>query len=278
MAFWVTCRLDLRAINSLQAKLERRVGQGLNVLMSYTWSKSISGPGDVGGLVGGGLGGYLANNPYNPRSDRSISVYDIPQRYVATALYDLPFFHSTSGLTKLLLDGFQVSTIVTAISGDALTPGYTGPSVNASTISTRADVVPGQQVSLGGNKTPLKVFNTAAFKNPAIATFGNAPRVDIRAPGYLDSDISAVKGFKLGEARNLQVRADFFNAFKHFNPTASSIDVNLNDTNYGRIGNGTNQQYANPYYSVGRQILFLSHLWVGQRSGQWSLQVQSSWV
>jgi hypothetical protein len=242
--------------NSLQAKLERRVGQGLNVLMSYTWSKSISGPGDVGGLVGGGLAGYQANNPYNPRSDRSLSIYDLPQRFVATALYDIPFFHNSTGLTKLLLDGFQVSTINTAISGDALSPGYTGPSVNASTITTRADVVPGQQVSLGGHKTPLKVFNTGAFKNPAVATFGNAPRIDIRAPGYFDSDISAVKGFKLGEARNLQLRADFFNAFKHFNPTASSIDTNLNDTNYGRIGNGVNQQYATRIIQLAGKLYF----------------------
>jgi hypothetical protein len=89
-----------------------------------------------------------------------------------------------------------------------------------------------------------------------VATFGNAPRIDIRAPGYFDSDISAVKGFKLGEARNLQLRADFFNAFKHFNPTASSIDTNLNDTNYGRIGNGVNQQYATRIIQLAGKLYF----------------------
>jgi len=242
--------------NSLQARLERRVGQGLNLLASYTWSKSISGPGDIGGLVGGGLAGAQPNDPYNPRADRSLSIYDLPQRFVVTALYDIPFFRGTTGLTKLLLDGFQVSTIVTTISGDILSPGYNGPSVNASTLTTRADVVPGQQVSLGKNKTPLKVFNTGAFKNPAVATFGDAPRLDIRAPGYLDSDLSATKGFKFGESRNLQFRADFFNAFRHFNATAASIDTVLNDTNYGRIGNGVNQQYATRIIQLAGKFYF----------------------
>jgi Carboxypeptidase regulatory-like domain/TonB dependent receptor len=241
--------------NSLQARLERRVGNGLNFLASYTWSKSISGPGDIGGLVGGGLAGAQAYDPYDPREDRSRSVYDLPQRFVVTALYDLPFFRNTTGVTKLLLDGFQVSTIVTAISGDLLSPGYTGPSVNASTITTRADVVPGQQVSVP-NKTPLRVFNTGAFKNPAVATFGNAPRMDIRAPGYLDSDLSATKGFKFGESRNLQFRADFFNAFRHFNATAASIDTNLNDAFFGRIGNGVNQQYATRIIQLGGKLYF----------------------
>jgi len=41
--------------NSLQTKLERRVGRGLDALVSYTWSKSISGPADIGGVVGAAI-------------------------------------------------------------------------------------------------------------------------------------------------------------------------------------------------------------------------------
>ncbi len=206
----------------------------MNVLVSYTWSKSISGPGDVGGLVGGGLAGYQANNPYKPRADRSISIYDLPQRFVATALYDIPFFHNTTGLTKLMLDGFQVSTIVTTISGDALSPGYTGPPVNASKITTRAaaDRRPRSRCSTPG-RSKIPQLPPSAMHRESISV-----PLDISiltSPEPKDSS---------WERRNLQLRADFFNAFKHFNPTASSIDVNLNDTNYGRIGNGTNQQYA----------------------------------
>ena len=74
-------------------------------------------------------------------------------------------------------------------------------------------------------------FNTAAFTAPLPGEFGTSPRTGaIRLPGLFNDDLSATKGFKFGESRNLQFRADFFNAFRHFNvPTASSIDVGLND-------------------------------------------------
>src|SRR5260370_13605649 len=41
--------------HSLQVKAERRLSSGLTFLTAYTFSKSISGPSDIGGQVGGGF-------------------------------------------------------------------------------------------------------------------------------------------------------------------------------------------------------------------------------
>ena len=244
--------------HSLQTKFERRVGKGINLLASYTFSKSISGPADVGGLVGGGNFGATALDPFNVEKDRSLSVFDIPHRFVGTALWDVPFFARYTGVKKLLLDGFQVSTILTAVSGDPTAVFYTGATVNASSQNARPDVVAGQAPNLArGSRTATMQFNTAAFTTPAIATFGNSRRSGaVRLPGVFNDDISVTKGFKFGDVRNFQLRADFFNAFKHFNPDPSTITTTINSANYGRINDGIQGGYATRVIQLGAKMYF----------------------
>jgi hypothetical protein len=66
------------------------------------------------------------------KAERATSGFDIPHRFVQTGLYDMPFFKGSSGFTKLVLDGWQVSTIITAQSG------YGAPSTSASIPPARA--------------------------------------------------------------------------------------------------------------------------------------------
>ena len=244
--------------HSLQTKLERRVGNGLNILASYTWSRSISGPADVGGLVGGGNFGATGLDPLNVKADRSLSVFDIPHRFVGTVLYDVPFFQSAHGFKRALLAGFQVSTILTAVSGDPSAVFYTGSSVNGSSQNARPDVVFGQAPNIGRNqRTPTRQFNTAAFTTPAVATFGNSRRSGaVRLPGVFNDDVSVTKGVKFGDTRNLQLRADFFNAFQHYNPDPSTITTTVNSTNYGKINDGTQGGYATRVIQLGAKLYF----------------------
>ena len=158
--------------HSLQVKAERRMATGLTFLTAYTWSKSISGPSDIGGQVGGGfyIGGI--QDVYNLRAERAISGFDMPHRFVQTVLYDLPFFKGSSGVAKLLLDGWQMSTIVTAQSG------FPRPSTSASILparaSARARTVTGQAPNLPGDqRTWTRWFNTDAF--PKLRSAASAP-------------------------------------------------------------------------------------------------------
>ncbi len=244
--------------HSLQTKLEHRVGRGLNILASYTWSKSISGPADVGGLVGGGNFGATALDPFNVEADRSLSVFDIPHRFVGTVLYDIPFFKNSHGFKRAALDGFQVSTILSAVSGDPSAVFYTGASVNGSSTQARPDVVFGQVANIPrGQRTPGRVFNTAAFQTPRTGTYGNSRRTGaVRLPGVLNDDLSVTKGIKFRETGNLQLRADFFNLFQHYNPDPSTITTTINSTNFGRIGNGTSGGYATRVIQLGAKLYF----------------------
>jgi hypothetical protein len=243
--------------HALQTKLERRVGQGLNVLASYTWSKSISGPADVGGAVGGGFYGAAPLNVYAPRTDRSLSLFDIPHRFVGTVLYDIPFFRNSTGYKKVLLDGFQVSTIVTALSG--IPAGVTDTLQTTGTgIASRPDSVPGQKVSLGrSGRTPSAQFNINAFTKAQPGEFGTSPRTGaVRLPGVLNDDFSATKGFKFGDVRNLQLRADFFNFTKHYNPDPSTIGLARNAGNFGKINNGLSGGFATRVIQIGAKLYF----------------------
>jgi hypothetical protein len=67
---------------------------------------------------------------------------------------------------------------------------------------------------------------------------------------------SEVKGFKLGESRNLQLRADFFNAFKHYNPDPSTISTNITSQTYGRINNGLSGGFATRVIQLAGKFYF----------------------
>jgi hypothetical protein len=54
-------------------------GQGLSMLVAYTYEKNTSGVNGVG-----------AQNFYNLKAEKAVTSYDIPQNFVAGYTYDLP--------------------------------------------------------------------------------------------------------------------------------------------------------------------------------------------
>jgi len=68
-----------------------------------------------------------------------------------------------------------------------------------------------------------------------IARFGTAPRVfgNLRGPYQPSENISVFKQFKFGEGRNLEVRADAFNAFNRSG--LADPDTTLGDTYFGQV-------------------------------------------
>ena len=225
--------------HALQLKAERRSNKGLTFLTAYTWSKSISGPHDIGGQVGGG--NYIGSiqNIYYMQGERSVSGFDVTQRFVQTVIYEVPFFHGTRGLTKQLLDGWQVSTIITAQSGF---PAPVGASLDTAGMGmvSRPDQVAGMNGNLSGDQRSwTKWFNTDAFVVAPFGRFGTSPRTNaFRLPGLINADFSVNKTFKIGETRGVEFRTEIFNLLNHFNPSPDIIDRNVQSQNYGKVGGG----------------------------------------
>ena len=68
--------------NSLQVSLRHRTGP-LELMAGYTWSKSIDDSSGWGDQI----------NPVNHRLGRSLSSFDVPQNFVFSYHYELPFNH-----------------------------------------------------------------------------------------------------------------------------------------------------------------------------------------
>ena len=225
--------------HALQVKAERRLSSGLTFLGAYTWAKSISGPTDIGGQVGGGfyIGGL--QDLYNLRGERSVSGFDQTQRFVATVLYDLPFFKNGTGVTRALLGGWQVSLISTIQSGFPAPVGF-GVDTTGTGIGSRPDVVNGQTRNLpSGDRTWLKWFNTAAFAQTPFGRFGTAPRTNaIRLPGNVNSDFSINKRFRIAERKHFEFRCEFYNLLNHYNPDPQTVDLNIRSLTFGTVGGG----------------------------------------
>jgi len=163
-----------------------------------------------------------------------------------------------TGLKKAVLDGFQVSTIVTAVSGDPAAVTDTAQTT-ATGVASRPDVVAGQVANVArGSRTPNMQFNQAAFAVAQPGEFGNSRRTGaVRLPGVFNDDLSVTKGVKFGEFRNLQLRADFFNAFKHYNPDPSTIGLARNNAStFGKINNGLSGGYATRVIQLGAKLYF----------------------
>ncbi len=225
--------------HSLQVKAERRFALGLTFLTAYTYSKAISGPSDIGGQVGGG--GFIGSpQDYNYlQGERSVSGFDLRHRFVNTVLYDIPFARRMHGAAKLVLDGWQASTIMTFQGGFPAPIGF-GVDTTGTGIGSRPDLVAGQNGNLpGSERTWKRWFNTAAFAQTPFGRFGTAPRTNaIRLPGITNVDFSLHKSVKFKETRAFEVRAEIFNLFKNFNPDPGTVDLNIRSATFGMVGGG----------------------------------------
>jgi hypothetical protein len=259
-AYQRNVRSDKSAGNSiyhgLQVKAERRMAAGLTMVTAYTWSKSISGPNDIGGQVGGGNFIGAPQDIYYSRGDRTISGFDLPHRFVQTVLYDVPFFRNSARFVKLFLGGWQASTILTIQSGFP-SPVTSNIDTTGAGINSRPDQVSGQDGNLPGDKrTWARWFNTAAFTQSAYGRFGTSPRTNaFRLPGIVNADFSVNKRFAFAEGRHVEFRTEVFNLVNHYNPSPDSVDRNTRSATFGAIGGGV-QGVTTRVIQLGAKLVF----------------------
>ncbi len=190
---------QVSSYNALQVTAERRT-RGLSFLASYTYSHAL----DEGSSESAAV-----TNPYNLRYDYGNADYDIPNRFVASANYQLPF--KGYGLLGPLERGWQVNAIGQFSDGLPFSVGSTTALGDGQ--SPRAQLLPGfGNGPLPANQRTLgKWFNTAAFAVPAAGTYGNSGRNSLEGPGTKSVDFSIFKDTHLAESKVLQLRAEIFN-------------------------------------------------------------------
>ncbi|MGB7847915.1 MAG: TonB-dependent receptor [Candidatus Acidiferrum sp.] len=269
--------------NALWVTVNKHLSHGLELVGSYTYSKSL----DYNSLSTGET--YIIQNSYDPRADYGPSEFDARHRFVLSGIYELPFKRNR------LVSGWQLGIITQAQSGNPVNPSLAiGPGAGIS-LTVRPDLLK----SVSGTGNPAQYFTDAvvcepfngtvpssgptapaipacgATPNGAFAvpcTFQNTPatpgknnypivpgschlgslgRNAIVGPDFLNTDFSVTKNTKITERFNLQFRTEMFDVFNHpnfGNPVLTATS--------GSFGNITSTRFPTGDFGSSRQIQF----------------------
>jgi hypothetical protein len=193
----------------LQAQYRRRVMQGFEALVSYSWAHSIDDDSSDAFLVWAGGGANAAR-------DRASSDFDLRHSLNGALAYTFARKH-TGGAR--FLGGWSVDTVLRARSGFPISvlenEQYQGLGLaNA----FRPNLMPGQPVWIPDSGAPGgRRINVAAFYSAGPAVQGNLGRNSITGFGMSQVDMAVRREFRLGERRSLQVRIEAFNALNKAN-------------------------------------------------------------
>jgi hypothetical protein len=237
--------------DSLQAQVQRRLYNGLLFQVAYTWSKSISDSDTLRDTL----------DLVERAEGKSISAQDIPHRFTATALYDLPFFKSGNGVVRTFLGGWNVGGIYSYQSGTPFT--VTNPFDTVGTgggVLTNADLGAPFQL-LDPRENDGRAFNIDAFRRIGAPNAGFVLARDFRrgSAGFNqfrlgnninNLDLILAKNTRIGERMNLELRFEAFNAMNHTQFT--TVDLNLGSaatcTVAGGVTTGDCNRASNPNF------------------------------
>lgn len=250
--------LGFASYNGLQAELTHRFNLGLFFQSSYVFSKNLGNAGNFLGGSGGGQGfpieviQRIITDRFNTRLDRGILGGSREQRFLLTAIYQLPFgkgrtfSRGMNSFTNAILGGWDLSTITLLQSGPFLTPRIgAGRDQSNTNAGNRDSVTRPDRVDTGNlsDPTPDRWFDIAAFvPTPAGAgRFGNSGVGIVQGPGTIAIAGGLFKSFSVNEKVRLRFEATFTNLPNHPNFSQPGLFVDR-PSSFGKITSVQSQE------------------------------------
>jgi len=242
--------------NSLQTKVQKRLSNHFESLVSFTWAKLMTD--DYNPPLGFvGSHGGAPQDTRDLQIEHSVSPQDVKYQFTGEASYDLPIGAGRAinlrGAANAALGGWTANTIVYLSTGipipapgsgtpigyfnqraDLLcNPGAKAPHTAATWINYDCFTAPG---------VPAGSFDITQ-SNPLVPGNAHAYLDGVRTAGARDADFSLYKEFKFGEDRALRFEASSYNLFNH---------AQFGMPNITSMGNVYNQilQNPTPYYGA----------------------------
>jgi len=165
--------------NALLTKVERRFHNGLNLLASYTYSKTLTDADSAMPVFASFSSGI--QNSFNLHQEKSLSIQDVPHILVLSYIYELPFgkgkkLLSGGGVVDKVVGGWQVGGVQRYQSGQPTIFGCQGGLISGYDGCIRYDRVAGQ---------PLLSPNASSFSVGAALTNTNSGCTpDPSRPGF----------------------------------------------------------------------------------------------
>ncbi|HKQ77176.1 MAG TPA: TonB-dependent receptor [Blastocatellia bacterium] len=281
------------AYNALKVDLQRRFGQGLQMGVSYTFSKLLTDAAED--LFGTTPTSGVIQNPYDRESLWSPSTNVVPHSFVANYLYELPFGKNKAFLNRgkaldAIFGGWQFTGVLRYRQGAGLVPfvagrsrdfldliGFTGnlrPNITGQSFYTNNRPGGVQYAYLNPaafsrppDFEPLNAGNplfgaadvgsaayAAYYANP-LRFFGNAAPSygNLRGLPFFSEDFSIAKKTRLTERITIELRADVFNAFNRGRFLLPDMNFD-NAFTFGISGRAPNSFQPRGIQIVGRLI------------------------
>jgi hypothetical protein len=218
--------------NAMEADLQKRYRNGLLFQVAYTFSKSMNDVDTQRGIL----------DALDQRLGKARSSDDVPHRFVASFIYDLPFKKHLGGPERLV-GGWSVGGIYTYQSGTPFSVVNPNDELGTGGLISFADLGDPFQL-LDPRQNNTQAFNATAFRafaDPAagfnLATQfrrGTSGRNQFRAGNVVNNwDLILSKNTRLwGESKNLELRFEAFNALNHTQFT--TLNTNLSSSAFGK--------------------------------------------
>lgn len=255
--------------DGLQAGFTKKLSQGLQAQVSYTFSKSI----DLGSAVlagdpfGNSISGLFYFAPY---TRKGVADFNVPNEFTFNFLYQVPELKSLHGPLSVLTNGWQTSGIFFAQNGLPFTPTIAGDSLGLK--GTAPYNVP-NRVKTGGcssgvnSRRAVGYINLNCFIFPAAnadgtTVYGNAGRNSLIGPRLSNLDFSMMKNTRLSTTKEnvkLQFRAELYNILNHSNfspPIANRTVFTAAGATVGTAGNITTTVTTNRQIQFGLKLIF----------------------
>jgi Carboxypeptidase regulatory-like domain len=209
--------------NSLQAQAAKRMNDGLQFSVNYTWSHFLDDQDSSGWGSHGGYQNY--QNAFDTGANYSNSNFDIRNMFKGQAIYLLPFgkgreFFNRNWLVDEAVGGWQASLTWVYQSGNpiGITTGNNNSSNNQSGGYTQFANLVGDWHLKGSTKQRLNEwYNLSALAVPAPYTYGDFRRNVVTGPDLSEVNFSLGKTFALWAPHhvNLEIRGDAVNVLNH---------------------------------------------------------------
>jgi hypothetical protein len=195
--------------NSAQINFRHTSG-GLQVLLGYTYSKSLDNASGYGEQI----------NPINPELSRGLSAFDSTNNFVISYNYALPF--DKWGGPRRLTHGWAISGITRFETGLPVTLVETDDQSLLGTSFGGPIILPVDTPNL---LSPVHIlnprnsgglyFDPSSFGPSALGQEGDARRRFFHGPGTNNWDMALVKNTAISERVGLEFRAEMYNIFNH---------------------------------------------------------------
>lgn len=208
---------EIANYESMTVVYRQRLSHGLLMNANYTWSHTLDVTTDSNG-------GGTPLIPYDWKDDYGNSNWDIRHRFVASFVYDIPFFHVGNPILKAALTKWQANGIITLQTGIPFNVTTGTDTANTGSSGTyRPDLLSTPSDGCGRGDL-VGCINAAAYTltplypiNPTGFAYGTEGRNLLHGPGAETVNFSLFKNFPLKERLKLQFRMETFALFNHTN-------------------------------------------------------------